>query len=162
MIGIYWLNMAQIDFTTGDLLQADADALINAVNCVGIMGRGIALQFKQQYPANFVAYAAACKAGKVQPGRMFMHEVRALIGPRWIVNFPTKRHWKDASRMEDIGSGLIALAAEIAAHGIRSIALPALGAGLGGLVWGDVRPRIVAALQDLRSEERRVGKECCR
>ena len=142
-----------IEFTTGDILGADVDAIVNTVNCVGIMGRGIALQFKNVYPDNFKAYQAACARREVQPGRMFVFETHKLGGPRLIVNFPTKRHWKGKSRIEDIDSGLVALAAEIRARDIRSIAIPPLGSGLGGLNWADVRPRIEAALHgfnDLR------------
>lgn len=142
-----------IEITTGDILRADADALVNTVNCVGIMGRGIALQFKNAYPGNFKAYEAACARKEIQPGRMFVFETRELTRPKFIINFPTKRHWKGKSRMEDIDSGLIALADEIRSRGIRSIAIPPLGSGLGGLNWDDVRPRIEAALcglDDLR------------
>lgn len=142
-----------IELTTGDILQADAEALVNTVNCVGIMGRGIALQFKNQYPENFRTYEAACARKEVKPGQMFVFETRQLTGPKFIINFPTKRHWKGKSRIEDIDSGLIALAAEIRSRGIRSIAIPPLGSGLGGLNWSDVRPRIEAALRaidDLR------------
>jgi O-acetyl-ADP-ribose deacetylase (regulator of RNase III) len=139
--------MAQIILTSGDLFEAGTDALVNTVNCVGIMGRGVALQFKKAYPANFRAYEAACKAGEVQPGHMFVHET-GKFSPRFIVNFPTKRHWKGKSRI-DIDSGLVALAAAIKAHGIKSIAIPPLGAGLGGLDWNDVLPRIKSALQDV-------------
>ena len=135
-----------IKLTTGNLLTADAEALVNTVNCVGVMGRGIALQFKNDFPDNFRAYAAACARGEVQPGRMFVFETDTLTDPKFIINFPTKRHWRGKSRMEDIDTGLIALANEIARRGIRSIAVPPLGAGLGGLNWADVRPRIEAAL----------------
>lgn len=136
-----------IEFTTGDILQADVEALVNTVNCVGIMGRGIALQFKNAYPKNFKAYEDACARKEVQPGRMFVFETRELTGPRFIINFPTKRHWRGKSRIEDIESGLAALAEEIRKRGIRSIAIPPLGSGLGGLNWADVRPRIAAALR---------------
>lgn len=138
-----------IDFTTGNILKSKAEALVNTVNCVGVMGRGIALQFKNVFPSNFKAYAAACERKEVQPGRMFVHETGKLM-PRFIVNFPTKRHWKGKSRIEDIISGLEALAAEIRARNIRSIAVPPLGSGLGGLDWKDVRPLIVAALEGLQ------------
>ncbi len=136
-----------ISFTTGDILRADAEALVNTVNCVGIMGRGIALQFKNAFPDNFRAYEAACKREEVRPGRMFVFATGALTNPKFIVNFPTKRHWKGKSRMEDIESGLDALVAEIRERGIRSIAIPPLGSGLGGLNWTEVRPRIEAALR---------------
>lgn len=141
--------MAKIELTNGDILKADAEAIVNTVNCVGIMGRGIALQFKKAFPANFRAYAVACEAGEVQPGKMFVYDTRSFANPRYIINFPTKRHWKGKSRMEDIESGLTALAREVKERGITSIAIPPLGAGLGGLDWDDVRPRIKAALRDV-------------
>jgi O-acetyl-ADP-ribose deacetylase (regulator of RNase III) len=138
-----------IRFTKGDILQAEAEALVNTVNCVGIMGRGIALQFKHAFPDNFKAYAAACNRGEVQPGRMFVTETGQLSGPRYIINFPTKRHWRGKSRMEDIETGLDALTREIRQRGIRSIAIPPLGSGLGGLDWIEVKPRIIASLATL-------------
>lgn len=138
-----------IRFTTGDILTADADALVNTVNCVGIMGRGIALQFKNAFPKNFKAYAAACAREELQPGRMFVFETGTMTNPKFIINFPTKRHWRGKSRMEDIEAGLKALVAEIRARNIQSIAIPPLGAGLGGLEWSAVRPRIEAALRGL-------------
>ena len=138
-----------IRFTSGNILEADAEALVNSVNCVGFMGRGVALQFKKAWPANFTAYAAACRRGEVQPGRMFVYETGQLTNPRYIVNFPTKRHWRGKSRIEDIEAGLRSLVEEILARGIRSIALPPLGSGLGGLHWSDVRRRIEAALGSL-------------
>lgn len=135
-----------IHYTSGNLLHADVDALVNTVNCVGVMGRGIALQFKHAYPENFAAYARACKAAEVRPGRMFVYDTGALSGPRFIVNFPTKRHWKEKSRIEDIESGLTDLRRAIEENGIRSIAIPPLGAGLGGLDWNEVKPRIEQAM----------------
>lgn len=123
-----------IEYKTGDIIAEDADALVNTVNCVGIMGRGIALQFKNAFPENFKAYAAACKRHEVQPGRMFVFETRQLTNPRYIINFPTKRHWRGRSRMEDIDAGLKALQAVIREKPIRSLALPPLGSGLGGLL----------------------------
>jgi O-acetyl-ADP-ribose deacetylase (regulator of RNase III) len=141
--------MAMIEYRTGDILRADVEALVNTVNCVGIMGRGIALQFKNAYPENFKAYEAACKRQEVQPGRMFVFETHQLTNPKYIINFPTKRHWRGKSRMEDIEAGLEALTDEIRKRRIRSIALPPLGSGLGGLDWRQVRLRIEAALRDL-------------
>ena len=138
-----------MEYRSGDILAADVEALVNTVNCVGVMGRGIALQFKNVFPANFRAYEAACRLGEVQPGRMFVYDTQGLTYPRYIVNFPTKRHWRGKSRMEDIESGLVALVEEIRARGIRSIAIPPLGSGLGGLSWLDVRPRIAQALEGL-------------
>lgn len=141
-----------IRLTTGDLLRADVDALVNTVNCVGIMGRGVALQFKKAFPSNFEAYKAACDRGEVVPGRMFITERHALTGPRFIINFPTKRHWKGKSRIEDIESGLDALRSEIQSRSISSIAIPPLGAGLGGLSWSAVRSRIEQRLGGLDTD----------
>lgn len=138
-----------IEYKSGDILAEEADALVNRVNCVGVMGRGIALQFKKTFPENFEAYAAACRRGEVQPGRMFVFETGSLTSPRCIINFPTKRHWRGKSRLEDIRAGLAAVAEEIRARAIRSIAIPPLGSGLGGLRWGEVRPLIAAALEPL-------------
>lgn len=135
------------EFKTGDILAEDADALVNTVNCVGVMGRGIALQFKNAYPQNFKAYAAACKRKEVQPGSMFVFETDELTNPRYIINFPTKRHWRGKSRMEDVDAGLLALRRVIRKMGIRSVAIPPLGTGLGGLDWYDVRSRIEKSLR---------------
>ncbi len=138
-----------IQIARGNLLNAEVDALVNTVNCDGYMGKGIALQFKQAFPANFKAYEAACKHGEMVPGRMFIHDNGGLVNPRWIVNFPTKRHWRNKSRIEDIASGLSALVADVQRLGIRTIAVPPLGCGLGGLNWADVRPMIEQAFAPL-------------
>ncbi|MDV3238348.1 MAG: macro domain-containing protein [Gammaproteobacteria bacterium] len=138
-----------IEHAQGNLLVADAEALVNTVNCVGYMGKGIALQFKQAFPANFKAYEKACRAHEVQPGRMFIFETGSMVNPRFIINFPTKRHWRGKSRIEDIESGLKALIADVKRLGIRSIALPPLGSGLGGLDWNVVRPMIEQAFAEL-------------
>ena len=138
-----------IRFTTGDMLGADCDALVNAVNCVGVMGRGLALQFKHAFPGNFDAYSAACKRGEVRPGNMFVFRTGHSTASRYIINFPTKRHWREMSRLEDIETGLAALAVEVRALGLDSIAIPALGCGLGGLDWAKVRPRIEQAFIDM-------------
>ena len=138
-----------IEYKTGDILTEDVTALVNSVNCVGIMGRGIALQFRNVFPDNFDAYAEACKRDEVQPGRLFVFETGQLTNPRYIINFPTKRHWRGKSRVEDIEAGLYSLVQEIKERNIRSIALPPLGSGLGGLEWSNVRPRIEAAFQEL-------------
>jgi O-acetyl-ADP-ribose deacetylase (regulator of RNase III) len=145
-----------IEFTSGDILKCEADALVNTVNCVGVMGRGIALQFKNAFPENFKAYEAACKREAVQPGLMFVFDTGQLTPPRFIVNFPTKRHWRGKSRIEDIEAGLNDLVRVIRDEGIRSIAIPPLGCGLGGLEWNDVRPRIERALGQLEDVHVRV------
>ena len=138
-----------IELRKGDILRSDAQALVNTVNCVGIMGRGVALQFKNAYPANYRAYRDACDQKHVVPGSMFVFDTGYLTNPRFIINFPTKRHWKGKSRMEDIDAGLIDLQRVIRELDIRSIAIPPLGAGLGGLDWSDVRPRIEAAVRNI-------------
>jgi O-acetyl-ADP-ribose deacetylase (regulator of RNase III) len=136
-----------IEYKKGDILAEDAEALVNTVNCVGVMGRGIALQFKNAFPENFKSYAAACERNEVQPGRMFVFETGKLTNPRYIINFPTKRHWRGKSRMADIDAGLTALAKEIESKSIRSIAIPPLGSGLGGLDWSEVRAHMETALR---------------
>lgn len=138
-----------IHYQHGNLLQSDAEALVNTVNCVGVMGKGIALQFKQAFPANYTAYEKACKAHIVKPGKMFVVETGNLFNPRWIINFPTKTHWRALSRLEHIEQGLADLIRVIREYGIRSIALPPLGCGNGGLDWQQVKPLIEACLAEL-------------
>lgn len=150
-----------IRFEHGNILEAQTEALVNAVNCAGVMGRGIALQFKNTFPANFKAYVAACKLGEVQPGRMFVFDTGKLTSPRFIINFPTKRHWRDKSRIEDIRSGLNALVEEVRSRGIRSIAIPPLGCGLGGLDWPQVRSLIERAMMGLEVEVEVLVFEPC-
>lgn len=137
-----------MEFKTGNLFLEEAEALVNTVNCVGVMGRGIALQFKKAFPDNFKAYAAACKSEEVQPGKMFIFRTGELNYPKYIINFPTKRHWRGKSRIEDIEEGLAALSSDIERLKIKSIVIPPLGSGLGGLDWFDVRERIESALGD--------------
>ena len=138
-----------IELKRGDILQEDAEALVNTVNCVGVMGRGIALQFRKAFPENYKAYKAACDRKQVKLGKMFVYELYRMINPHYIINFPTKRHWKGKSRMEDIESGLKSLVVEIRKRKIKSIAIPPLGCGLGGLEWREVRPRIENALRNI-------------
>lgn len=136
-------------FTRGNLLDEDVEAVVNTVNTVGVMGRGIALMFKERFPENFRAYAAACKRGEVEIGRMFVTANDELQGPRWIINFPTKKHWRQPSRLEWVQTGLADLRQVIQEKGIRSVAVPPLGCGNGGLDWRVVRPMIEQALADL-------------
>ena len=133
---------------SGDLLVAEVDALVNAVNCVGVMGKGIALAFKQRYPENYRVYRTACGRGEVVPGRMFVVELGSSM-PKYVINFPTKRHWRSPARLADIEAGLKDLVRVIDEYGIGSIAVPALGAGNGGLLWPEVEPLIAAALGEL-------------
>jgi O-acetyl-ADP-ribose deacetylase (regulator of RNase III) len=135
-----------LTFVRGNIFDSDAEAIVNTVNCVGVMGRGIALQFKKRYPANFLAYELACKRGEVVPGKMFVHEMQQLTFPKYIINFPTKRHWKGASKIEDITLGLVDMKKVIADYSIGSVAIPPLGAGLGGLDWQAVKREIESAL----------------
>ncbi len=137
----------------GNLLQARTEAVVNAVNTVGVMGKGLALAFKKAYPQTFVEYAAACKRGEVKVGRMFVTAGESLDGPRWIIRFPTKQHWRSPSNLVWIRAGLDDLRRVIGELRIRSIAVPPLGCGLGGLDWGDVRPLIEAALGELADVE---------
>jgi O-acetyl-ADP-ribose deacetylase (regulator of RNase III) len=139
-----------IEIVQGNLLAAKVDALVNTVNTEGVMGKGIALQFRQAFPAMYKAYAVDCKAGRVELGRMHVFDLGGLLesGPRWIINFPTKGHWKSRSRLGDISKGLESLISTIRALKIRSIAIPPLGCGHGGLDWNEVRPLIEKAFEN--------------
>ncbi|MGL6339867.1 MAG: type II toxin-antitoxin system antitoxin DNA ADP-ribosyl glycohydrolase DarG, partial [Waterburya sp.] len=137
-----------IEFKQGNLLEENIEALVNTVNCVGVMGKGIALQFKQAFPENFKQYKKACDHKKVQPGRMFTTSTGQLF-PKYIINFPTKNHWKGKSKIEDIESGLKALVKEVRQLNIKAIAIPPLGCGNGGLDWAQVKPMIVNAFVEL-------------
>lgn len=160
-----------IEYKTGDIFAEDVEALVAPVNCVGVMGRGLALQFKREFPDNFKKYSKKCKGEEIKPGNMFVFktssngqlglvpetppgnkfdsETRQISDPKYIINFPTKRNWRGKSRMEDIESGLESLVEEIRDRHIRSIAIPALGCGLGGLEWRKVRERMEAKLKPL-------------
>lgn len=133
----------------GNILKSDAEALVNTVNCVGVMGRGIALQFKKKFPENFVAYKRACDANELVLGEVLVFDTGKMFSPRYIINFPTKNHWRANSRIEDIATGLESLVAVVRERNIESIAIPPLGCGLGGLDWADVRPLIVEAFKEL-------------
>ena len=138
-----------ITLTTGDIFQSPAQAIVNPVNCIGIMGAGLALQFKKKFPDNFQAYAHACRQGQVRTGKMHLFDRGAGKQPRYIINFPTKRHWRHPSRLEYLQKGLEDLVRTIRAHGIVSVTIPPLGAGLGGLPWTQVKPRIIQAMEPL-------------
>jgi len=142
-----------IRYTQGNLLQAPVEALVNTVNEVGVMGKGIALMFREAFPENTRAYEEACRAKAVRVGQVLVTETSALIGPRWIINFPTKRHWRQPSRLEWIRRGLNDLVRVIRERNIRSIAVPPLGCGSGGLQWAQVRREIEAALAALPEVE---------
>jgi O-acetyl-ADP-ribose deacetylase (regulator of RNase III) len=138
-----------IEFTKGNILGADVDALVNTVNTVGVMGKGVALMFKEAFPENFKAYEAACKRKEIGLGTMFVTEIEQFIGPRFIINFPTKKHWRNPSKMEWIEAGLEDLKRIIVDTGVNSIAIPPLGSGNGGLNWRDVRQKIESTLGGL-------------
>jgi O-acetyl-ADP-ribose deacetylase (regulator of RNase III) len=138
-----------IKFLQGNLLDAPTEAVVNTVNTVGVMGKGIALMFKEAFPANFRAYEEACKRKEIQVGHMFVTENLTFEGPRWLINFPSKKHWRQPSKLEWIVEGLKDLRRVVEEKGIRSIALPPLGCGNGGLDWSDVRPEIERALGPL-------------
>ena len=138
-----------IEYKNGDILIEDVEAIVNTVNCVGIMGRGLALQFKNKFPQNFKEYQLACTNKEVQLGKMFVHQTGQLINPKYIINFPTKGHWKQNSKIEDISNGLDDLITIIEKYSIKSIAIPPLGSGLGGLDWNQVKKLIEEKLKNI-------------
>jgi len=138
-----------IEDTSGNLLQQKAEALVNTVNCVGVMGKGIALQFKKAFPENFKRYEHACKIGEVRVGEMWVTSTGNLFNPRFIINFPTKQHWKEPSKIRYIQDGLKDLVRVVKEHHISSIAVPPLGCGNGGLNWSVVHPLIIRAFDEL-------------
>lgn len=141
-----------IQSVTGNLLEDTAEAYVNTVNTVGVMGKGIALQFKQAFPDVFKQYVKDCKSGKVQVGKMHVVEVEGFTNPKYIINFPTKEHWRNPSKMSYIDEGLADLVRIIQENNIQSLALPPLGCGNGGLNWREVRPKIIASLEPLGIE----------
>lgn len=142
-----------INFLTGDMLKADAEALVNTVNTVGVMGKGIALQFKEAFPYNNKEYVKACKGNELLPGKLLaIWDSNLLYGRKLIINFPTKIHWRQPSQYEYIEKGLLAMRELIVKENIKSIAIPPLGAGNGGLDWNKVKPMIIESLQDLDSD----------
>jgi len=138
-----------IVYKTGNIFDENTEAIVNTVNCVGVMGKGLALEFKKRFPENFKQYVAACNRSMLRPGRMFTHNSFSTEGHRYIINFPTKKHWRDPSRIEYIESGLHDLTDVISVFNIESIAIPALGCGLGGLDWSRVRKLIDTILSPL-------------
>ncbi|MEV5032118.1 macro domain-containing protein [Sphingobium sp. LMC3-1-1.1] len=145
-----------LTFKSGDMFAEPVQALVNTVNCVGVMGKGVALEFKQRWPENFKVYKQACDSKRLKPGTILIfdtHQLFATDGPRYLVNFPTKKHWRAKSELSYIEDGLEALVDEIRKFGITSIALPPLGCGNGGLDWADVRPLIVEKMGELEDVE---------
>jgi O-acetyl-ADP-ribose deacetylase (regulator of RNase III) len=145
-----------IEYTQGNLLDDPAEALVNTVNEVGVMGKGIALMFRERFPENTEAYERACKDKEIHVGRMFVARVQSLWGQRWIINFPTKKHWRQPSKLEWIREGLTDLVRVVKEKDIRSIALPPLGCGNGGLEWSQVRREIEMALAEVPEVDARV------
>lgn len=135
----------------GDIFNAKTEAIVNPVNCVGVMGKGLALAFKQRYPDNYAAYRKACQTHELQIGRIFTYRLKGDGEGKlhYIINFPTKDHWRDASKVSYIEQGLDALARTIEEIPIHSIAIPPLGCGLGGLSWDIVRPLVIKRLESL-------------
>ena len=132
-----------------DIFSLNAEAIVNPVNCVGVMGAGLALAFKRRYPSHFAAYRRACAAGTLRPGTVHVDDLGAGALPRYLVALPTKRHWRDRSRLGDVELSVRALAGELRRRRISSVAIPALGCGLGGLPWPAVHQIIVRELEPL-------------
>lgn len=140
--------MGTYETIDGDIFLSDAEALVNTVNCTGVMGRGLALGFKQRFPENYDAYRAECQAGRMMLGRVHVFRTERM-SPTYIINFPTKNHWRGRSKLADIRNGLASLEVEVKRLGIKSIAIPALGCDLGGLDWDEVRPLLVSTVNRL-------------
>lgn len=131
-----------ITYKRGNIFESPATALVNTVNCVGIMGKGIAHQFARAYPSMHTAYIRDCKQGLVRLGQVRTYREAG----KTIINFPTKGHWRAKSRLDDIKQGLVDLRNHLIADHVTSVAIPPLGCGNGGLEWADVRPLIESAL----------------
>lgn len=142
-----------LELVSGDMFAASVDALVNPVNTAGVMGKGLALQFKRSYPENYRRYRQACRAGELTVGKVLTFDIGADLRPRYVINVPTKEHWQSPSTLAIVEAGLTGLVAEVRRLGLGSLAVPPLGCGLGGLAWTDVLPRIsaaFAALADVR------------
>lgn len=141
-----------IEYKSGDMFDESTEAIVNTVNCVGVMGKGVALEFKRRWPSNYRAYRKVCDDKALQPGKMFIFENSDLLEPgvhRYLINFPTKAHWRSKSKIEYIENGLDDFVREIGARGIKSVSMPPLGCGNGGLDWNEVRPIIEQHLSEL-------------
>lgn len=143
----------KVNYLQGNILEIKVEAIVNTVNCVGVMGKGIALQFRQAFPENYKLYKTACNKREVVVGKMFTVELPVLEYPKIIINFPTKQHWRGKSKIEYIDEGLEDLARVIKDFNINSIAIPPLGCGLGGLEWSEVRPKIENSLRQFNDLE---------
>ncbi|WP_211665446.1 macro domain-containing protein [Leucothrix arctica] len=145
-----------ITYQTGNILHDQADAIINTVNTVGVMGKGLALQFKKAFPDNFKVYKKACDDQVLETGSVLVVSLNSVSAPFYIFNFPTKAHWRGNSKLEYIEQGLDSLKAEVSRLGLKSVAIPALGSGLGGLDWLQVDKLIQQSLAELPEIEWRV------
>lgn len=134
-----------LHFHRTSLMTSQAQTLVNTVNTVGVMGKGIAAEFKRRYPKMFDEYKLACDQGDLKPGSIWLWKGEQT----WVLNFATKKHWRSPSRLEWIQSGLMQFRRDYGKLGIREIAFPRLGCGNGGLDWADVRPLMIKHLQDL-------------
>ncbi|OJJ15706.1 appr-1-p processing domain-containing protein [marine bacterium AO1-C] len=142
-----------INLTKGNLFESTAQAIVNPVNTVGVMGKGLALQFKERYPENFKHYRQAFETKELTTGKMLLFEVGEEATPRYIINFPTKKHWRGKSKMEYIEDGMVDFVKLIQTHDIQSVAIPPLGAGWGGLDWEEVKACILKYLEPLEEVE---------
>lgn len=145
-----------ISYVKGNILHDQADAIINTVNTVGVMGKGLALQFKKAFPDNFKVYKSACDSKELTTGKMLAVSTQSMNAPYYIINFPTKAHWKGKSKIEYIREGLVDLKSEVQRLKLTSVAVPALGSGLGGLPWSEVEQEIQTALSDMPNVEWRI------
>ena len=136
-----------IHIKEGNIFEADTQGIVNPVNCMGVMGAGLAKKFAQFYPNMEKEYKAICHADKLKVGQIFMWTIDAHDGLRYIFNLPTKVHWKDPSKMQYIRHGVTELIRLMSEHEISSVAIPAIGCGLGGLKWDDVFKEIVHQFQ---------------
>ena len=146
-------------FVKGDILNSKCQAIVIPVNCVGVMGAGLAKQAKARWPRNFEEYRDICARGHMHPWRVYATRPRSSVDPDFLINFPTKRHWRNQSRFDDLAFSLLSLRQHIEALEIKSIAIPKLGCGLGGLHWPSVRQFMRVILHDLPCEIQIYGEE---
>lgn len=142
-----------MNYTKGNILESNTEVIINPVNTVGVMGKGLALQFKQKFPTNYKIYKEACKNQTIDIGKLLLVDESNLERKKFIINFPTKKHWRNSSKIEYIEEGLKDLVRIIETQSFESMAIPALGCGLGGLEWESVKLLIEKQLGNLEEIE---------